>query len=325
MLQIHFLLYKLRFLYTGILGIAVSFSIIWILVSVLGLPVPAANNARGHNETSTTDMSDSSNAVTRGINTAMYQLDKMIDAAVRESNKDVQAIAAGISRTGNLVGSSIYQGTAAILRTVGGSFLFSFHTIGSFAMLVLRAPVNAYTFFTSGSIVNAVIRPADHNPVPTIDPKAPAVLAAKEALPATPVAQNAMPLELEPVWPIHGTVTTQFGVPEWPYQAVHTGLDISDGQPSGVTQIKSFRRGTVITAERSGGLGNHVVIDHGSGVSSVYGHLASISVKVGDVLETNTVVGYEGSTGVSTGPHLHFEIRVNGQATDPHQFINGQP
>lgn len=325
MLQIHFLLYKLRFLYAGILGIAVSCSLIWFLVSVVGLPAPATSNTNTGNNTSMTGVSDSSNAVTRGVNTVAYQLDKSIDTAVRESNKGAQAIAASISHAGSQAGSSIYQGAAAVLRTAGNGFLFSFHTLGDFAMLVLRTPVNAYTFFTSGSIVNAVIRPADHNPVPTIDPKSPAVLAAKEALPATPVAQNALPPELEPVWPIHGTVTTEFGVPEWPYQAVHTGLDISDGQPAGVTQIKSFRRGTVMTAERSGGLGNHVVLDHGSGVTSVYGHLASISVKVGDVLETNTVVGYEGSTGVSTGPHLHFEIRVNGQATDPHQFINGRP
>jgi len=73
------------------------------------------------------------------------------------------------------------------------------------------------------------------------------------------------------------------------------------------------------------GLGNHVVVDHGNGVTSVYGHLASIAVKVGQDVDTTTTIGQEGTTGVSTGTHLHFEIRVNGQATNPYRFISGKP
>jgi murein DD-endopeptidase MepM/ murein hydrolase activator NlpD len=68
-----------------------------------------------------------------------------------------------------------------------------------------------------------------------------------------------------------------------------------------------------------------LVIDHGGGLSSVYGHLYSISVKAGQMVDTNTVLGYEGSTGASTGTHLHFEIRVNGQPEDPKKFIPGLP
>jgi len=89
--------------------------------------------------------------------------------------------------------------------------------------------------------------------------------------------------------------------------------------------VKAFRSGKVIGAETTGGLGNHVIVDHGNGVTSVYGHLAKITVSVGQNVDTTTVLGIEGSTGVSTGPHVHFEIRVNGQATNPHQFISGQP
>jgi murein DD-endopeptidase MepM/ murein hydrolase activator NlpD len=68
-----------------------------------------------------------------------------------------------------------------------------------------------------------------------------------------------------------------------------------------------------------------VIIDHGKGVTSVYAHLASISVKEGKKVGMDTVLGYEGTTGLSTGVHLHFEIRVNGQAADPRQFISGHP
>ena len=68
-----------------------------------------------------------------------------------------------------------------------------------------------------------------------------------------------------------------------------------------------------------------MIVDHGNGVTSVYGHLARISVSVGQEVDSSSVLGYEGTTGVSTGVHLHFEIRVNGQAANPHQFISGQP
>jgi murein DD-endopeptidase MepM/ murein hydrolase activator NlpD len=72
-------------------------------------------------------------------------------------------------------------------------------------------------------------------------------------------------------------------------------------------------------------LGNHVVVDHGNGVTSVYGHLDSTAVAIGQQVDLNTILGYEGTTGVSTGVHLHFEIRVQGQAADPRQFISGSP
>ncbi len=144
--------------------------------------------------------------------------------------------------------------------------------------------------------------------------------AAKQALPATsPQAAVAA------IWPIHGEITTMFGVPELPYQAIHTGLDISDGKAPGITPVHAYRSGTVITVTSIGGLGHHMVIDHGNGVTSVYGHLNSFNVTVGQHVTTGYVIGMEGTTGVSTGPHVHFEIRVNGQATDPHQFISGEP
>jgi murein DD-endopeptidase MepM/ murein hydrolase activator NlpD len=68
-----------------------------------------------------------------------------------------------------------------------------------------------------------------------------------------------------------------------------------------------------------------VIVDHGNGVTSVYAHMDSIAVKTGQEVGLDTVLGIEGTTGVSTGPHLHLEIRVNGQAANPRQFIDGNP
>jgi murein DD-endopeptidase MepM/ murein hydrolase activator NlpD len=103
-------------------------------------------------------------------------------------------------------------------------------------------------------------------------------------------------------------------------------MDISDGSAPGTTPVKPFRSGVVIEAVHSAyGLGNHVIVDHGSGVTSVYAHLNSISVQVGQKVSLGTTIGMQGTTGVSTGTHLHFEIRVNGKAANPMQFISGQP
>lgn len=144
---------------------------------------------------------------------------------------------------------------------------------------------------------------------------------------AMPAPATGQPVQTGPVaqWPIHGAITTPFGVPELPYELIHTGLDISDGQAPGATPIRPFKPGVIVSVIRSGGLGNHVIVDHGGGVTSVYGHLYSIAVRVGQQVGENTVLGYEGSTGISTGTHLHFEIRLNGQPVDPHKFIGGQP
>jgi murein DD-endopeptidase MepM/ murein hydrolase activator NlpD len=115
-------------------------------------------------------------------------------------------------------------------------------------------------------------------------------------------------------------------VPHYRFQPTLTGIEISSGQAAGVTPIKPFRPGEVISAVHSNrGLGNHVIVDHGNGVTSVYSHLDSISVKMGQKVSLDTILGLEGTTGASTGPHLHLEIRVNGQAANPRQFIDGNP
>lgn len=142
-----------------------------------------------------------------------------------------------------------------------------------------------------------------------------------------PAVQAAMALSgSDPAWPLHGKITTEFGEPHSPWQRTHTGIDISSGQRAGVAPVVAFRSGTVSKTVRSySGYGNHVVIDHGNGLSSLYGHLASIAVSEGQVVKAGDTVGYEGSTGASTGTHLHFEVLLHGQPINPHGQVLGTP
>jgi murein DD-endopeptidase MepM/ murein hydrolase activator NlpD len=123
--------------------------------------------------------------------------------------------------------------------------------------------------------------------------------------------------------PVIGEVefTSGFGVRSDPFlgrPAMHTGLDFraSTGDPVRVTA-----NGTVASAGWSGGYGRMVEIDHGNGLSTRYGHLSEILVKVGDTVKIGQVIGAVGSTGRSTGPHLHYETRIDGDAVDPQKFL----
>lgn len=116
-------------------------------------------------------------------------------------------------------------------------------------------------------------------------------------------------------WPTSGRITSGFG-PRW--GRMHQGLDI--GAPTG-RPITAAMSGKVIVAGYSGGYGNLVVIDHGGGLSTAYAHQSRIAVGVGDPVTQGGLVGHVGSTGHSTGPHLHFEVRVNGVARDPLPYL----
>lgn len=93
-----------------------------------------------------------------------------------------------------------------------------------------------------------------------------------------------------------------------------------------MTPVKCSNKGKVISAFRDGGYGNAVLVSHGQidkqTVTSLYGHLNKFCVGSGDIIEQGQVLGYAGQTGVATGPHLHFEIRVNGKAIDPNKFLS---
>jgi murein DD-endopeptidase MepM/ murein hydrolase activator NlpD len=116
-------------------------------------------------------------------------------------------------------------------------------------------------------------------------------------------------------WPVSGPVTSGFGV-RW--GRMHEGIDIA--VPSG-TPVGAAASGTVIFAGWMSGYGNLVAIDHGNGLSTAYGHNSSLVVSVGQTVSAGTLIAYSGSTGHSTGPHVHFEVRVNGTPVDPLGYL----
>jgi murein DD-endopeptidase MepM/ murein hydrolase activator NlpD len=117
------------------------------------------------------------------------------------------------------------------------------------------------------------------------------------------------------IWPVSGPVTSPFG---WRWGRMHEGIDIA--VPYG-TPVHAAAAGQVIYAGWMGGYGNLVVIDHGGGMATAYGHNTSIVVGVGSSVSQGQVVAYSGSTGHSTGPHVHFEVRVNGTPVDPMGYL----
>lgn len=118
-------------------------------------------------------------------------------------------------------------------------------------------------------------------------------------------------------WPVTGTITSPFGWRSNPFGGApefHQGLDIA--APTGTT-VTAAAAGTVIMAQWYGGYGNYILIDHGGGYSTGYGHLSAIYVSNGQVVKRGQAIGAVGSTGASTGPHLHFEVRIDGKPVDP--------
>ena len=123
--------------------------------------------------------------------------------------------------------------------------------------------------------------------------------------------------------PVVGEVefTSGFGVRSDPFlgrPAMHTGLDFraATGDP-----VRATASGKVVSSGSAGGYGRMVEIDHGNGLSTRYGHLSEINAKVGDQIKIGQVIGEVGSTGRSTGPHLHYETRIDGEAVDPQKFL----
>ena len=122
-------------------------------------------------------------------------------------------------------------------------------------------------------------------------------------------------------WPIAAPVSSPFGPRVHPILGsvrLHAGIDLRAG--SG-TPIRAAGSGRVIMAGVFGGYGNTTVIDHGGGLTTLYAHQSSLAVSVGDTVDAGEVIGYVGSTGLSTGAHLHFETRENGVPVDPMRYL----
>ena len=123
------------------------------------------------------------------------------------------------------------------------------------------------------------------------------------------------------IWPCNGPITSPFGYRTHPIFGTtiyHAGMDI--GVDYG-TPIHAADSGTVILAGWCGGYGNAVIIDHGNGLQTLYGHNTSVAVSEGQAVSQGEVIAYAGSTGYSTGPHCHFEVRENGEAVDPMGYL----
>jgi murein DD-endopeptidase MepM/ murein hydrolase activator NlpD len=133
--------------------------------------------------------------------------------------------------------------------------------------------------------------------------------------------RNALAAATPSIWPAHGWLTGTFGGRSDPFTGepgYHEGLDIATDKGG---PVYATADGRVVTAGLTGDYGNMVQIDHGFGLATRYGHLSAFAVKPGDRVQRGAVIGYVGSTGRSTGPHLHYEILANGRPINPLQLL----
>ena len=123
------------------------------------------------------------------------------------------------------------------------------------------------------------------------------------------------------VRPVPGAITSSFGLRMHPilgYSRMHSGVDMSAGHGQA---IKAGASGRVRLASVYGGYGNTIIIDHGGGMTTLYAHQSSFNVSYGDQVGAGDIIGYVGSTGLSTGPHLHFEVRIWGSPVNPADYL----
>jgi murein DD-endopeptidase MepM/ murein hydrolase activator NlpD len=149
---------------------------------------------------------------------------------------------------------------------------------------------------------------AEANALAAEDARIRGQLAATQAPSSTPSASGL-------IWPVSGPVTSPFG---YRWGRLHAGIDI--GAPSG-TPIHAAASGRVVIAGWNGGYGNYTCIDHGGGLATCYAHQSSFAVGAGASVSQGQVIGYVGNTGHSFGPHLHFEVRINGTPVDPLGYL----
>jgi len=149
-------------------------------------------------------------------------------------------------------------------------------------------------------------------------PAAPAAAPPASAAPATAPSASPTPPPASSgglIWPVSGTITSPYGPRGG---RLHAGIDIA--APTG-TPIRAAASGRVITSGAMGGYGNIVVIDHGGGLATAYAHNSSNAVGAGAIVAQGQVIAYIGCSGTCTGPHVHFEVRVNGSPVDPLRYL----
>ena len=121
------------------------------------------------------------------------------------------------------------------------------------------------------------------------------------------------------IWPSWGRIMSTFGYRSFPWRGMHTGIDInaSYGSP-----IRAAADGVIVHSSWKTGYGNTVIIDHGFGVKTLYGHISSFVVKAGQKVKKGQMIARIGTTGYATGPHVHYEVIKNGTAVDPYPYLN---
>jgi len=183
-------------------------------------------------------------------------------------------------------------------------------------LLVLLIPVIAVILLTQSGIDIVSERLA------TINPQNNAVQIRN---PAT--GEIIKEIQVTTAWPTTGVITLEFGEPDLPFMLFHNGIDIANPTGQIGDPVTPFMDGTVTFAgEKFWGYGKYITIDHGDNISSLYGHLDKIYVIKGQKVTLGQVIAREGSTGWSTGPHLHFTIKVFGIPVNPRTFLgNGDP
>lgn len=128
------------------------------------------------------------------------------------------------------------------------------------------------------------------------------------------------------MWALLGKINNEFGFRRNPFGGrayeFHAGMDI-DGERGDV--IVAPANGVIVKAGWQGGYGNMIEIDHGNGLTTRYGHLSKIEIQNGDTVTRGQIIGFVGSTGRSTGPHLHYELRLNDKAINPRRFLPPEP
>jgi murein DD-endopeptidase MepM/ murein hydrolase activator NlpD len=128
------------------------------------------------------------------------------------------------------------------------------------------------------------------------------------------------------MWSHLGKINNEFGFRRNPFGGsryeFHAGMDI-DGERGDV--VVAPANGVIVKAGYQGGYGNMIEVDHGNGLTTRYGHLSKIEIQVGDTVNRGQIIGFVGSTGRSTGPHLHYELRLNDKAINPRRFLPPEP
>ena len=123
------------------------------------------------------------------------------------------------------------------------------------------------------------------------------------------------------LWPVLGPITSSFGEREDPFNgegAFHSGVDISAGFGE---VVRATADGVVAIASMASGYGREIMINHGNGIETIYGHLSGFAVATGQQVSRGQVIGYVGMSGRSTGPHLHYEVRVHNTPVNPYRYL----